>query len=88
MQILEVIPVGFQIIVGYSYSDLKHLKVIMDNMTFNMDSSNPDHVAADRYLHNRFYSELSATLKELDANKSGFPGLKEEDKDGPAPDAQ
>lgn len=65
MNVIQVIPVGYQIIVGYSLDDLKKLKTIMDNMTFNMDSKNPDHVAANEYLHTRFYPELSDTLKEL-----------------------
>jgi len=65
MQVLEVLPVGFRIIVAYSLDDLKHLKIIMDNMTFNMDGDNPAHVAANDYLHGRFYPELADTLKEL-----------------------
>ena len=68
MNVLEVIPVGYQIIVGYSLNELKHLRTIMDNMTFNMDSTIPQHVAANAYLHEKFYPELSQTLKELEAN--------------------
>lgn len=65
MRVIEVIPVGYQIIVGYSLDDLRHLKVIMDNMTFNMDSTDPAHIAANEYLHKQFYPELADTLKEL-----------------------
>jgi len=68
MQVLEVLPVGFRIIVAYSLDDLKHLKTIMDNMTFNMNSEDPAHVAADIYLHTRFYPELADTIKELVPN--------------------
>lgn len=65
MQVLEVLPVGFRIVVVYSLEDLKHLKTIMDNMTFNMDGGDPTHKAANDYLHSRFYPELADTLKEL-----------------------
>ena len=68
MNVLEVIPVGYQIIVGYSLNELRHLRTIMDNMTFNMDSKDPRHIAANAYLHEKFYPELSQTLKELEAN--------------------
>jgi hypothetical protein len=70
MRVIEVIPVGYQIIVGYSLDDLKHLKTIMDHMTFNMDGDDPAHVAANTYLHSRFYPELEDTLKELIPNVS------------------
>ena len=68
MKVLEVIPVGYHIVVGYSMKDMENLKVIMDNMTFNMDKTDPKHVEANEYLHKSFYPELSDTLKELDQN--------------------
>lgn len=65
MKVLEVIPVGYQIIVGYSLGDLEHLKTIMDHMVFEINKNDPKHQAANDYLHNKFYPELADTLKEL-----------------------
>jgi hypothetical protein len=68
MKTMQVIPVGYHIVVGYSMKDLQNLKVIMDNMTFNMNGDDPKHVEANKYLHEVFYPELHDTLKELTPN--------------------
>jgi len=66
MHVLEAIPQDVMLVVQISLKDMRHMKTIMDNMTFNMDGSKPSHVAASKYLHEVWYPVVADTVKEFE----------------------
>ncbi len=65
MQVIEVAPKDIHVLIDFSLKELVQLKLIMDNMTFNMDSSAKEHIDADKFLHEILYTNITELIKEL-----------------------
>ena len=55
MYVVDAVPKDIHYLIDASASELKSLLVLLDNMVFNRDSNNPEHVKADEFLHSEFY---------------------------------
>lgn len=65
MHILEAVPKDIHFLTEFSFVELKHLKVILDNMVFNYDGSIKEHVEAKKYLEKQLYPVVSKTIKDM-----------------------
>lgn len=65
MTVIEVAPKDIHVLVDFPIKELVQLKLIMDNMEFNCDSSNKQHLEANKFLHETFYPAITELLKEL-----------------------
>lgn len=65
MQVIKAIPKDIHILVDIPLIELKHLDTILNNMVFNYDGTNPEHVEAKRYLENGLSIFVSETLGDL-----------------------
>ena len=70
MIVVDVVPKDIHYLLDFSGSDLRNMKTIMDNMEFNADMKNPDHVEADNYLHKVMYPMVSKLLEEVEESGS------------------
>jgi hypothetical protein len=66
MELMSVQPREFLFHFGVSHSDLLKFKIILDNMVFNYDSSQPGHVAAKEYLETKLYPVVVEGLKAVE----------------------
>lgn len=49
------------------------LKVILDNMQFNYDGENPEHVKAEEYLTQVLYPTVNSYIREMVINNGIRP---------------
>jgi len=70
MLVIDVVPKDIHYLLDFSGNDLTKLKTIMDNMEFRCDSTNPDHVLANEYLHDVLYPTVSQLIKEVEESGS------------------
>ena len=71
MELIDVQPKDFMFLFGMTLSDLKKFKLIMDNMQFNFNSKDKNHVAAKVYLEEKLYPTIKAGLQAVeDYNES------------------
>lgn len=66
MHILEAIPKDIHFLTEFSFVELKHLCIILDNMVFNYDSTIPEHVEAKVYLEELLYPTILKTIKDME----------------------
>ena len=52
MQVIKAIPKDIHILIDMPLEELKYLDTILNNMVFNYDGTNPEHMAAKHYLEN------------------------------------
>lgn len=65
MILIDAIPQDIQFVMNMNKSDIKNMKIILDNMVFNYDSSKPAHVEAKKYLEKTLYPLIEDILKEM-----------------------
>lgn len=66
MDLVDVQPKEFMFLYGITLTDLKSLKLILDNMQFNYDGVNKDHIKAKEYLEKKFYPSVQEGLKSVE----------------------
>ena len=65
MRIVDIAPKDIHILVDFSLKELLNLKLVMDNMSFDFDGSNPSHIEAREFLEGPLYQIVTSTIKEL-----------------------
>lgn len=65
MQLIKAIPKDIHLLVDIPLTDLQHLDVILNNMVFNYDGSNPAHVEAKKYLEKSLSPFVTETLEDI-----------------------
>lgn len=71
MDLIEIQPKDFMFLFGMTLTDLTKLKLILDNMQFNFDGTNPDHVAAKEYLETRLYKTVQSGMDAVEEYNNG-----------------
>ena len=66
MDLIDVQPKEFMFMYGVTLTDLKKFRLILDNMQFNYDGNNKDHVAAKKYLEEKLYPSIKEGLKSVE----------------------
>ena len=66
MDLIDVQPKEFMFMYGITLTDLKKFAIILNNMQFNYDGKNKDHVAAKKYLEEKLYSSINDGLKAVE----------------------
>lgn len=64
MIVMDAVPRDIHVIVDFSLSSLKNLRTVLDNMTFDYDSTNPEHVEAKEYLEQVLYPTVNGALEK------------------------
>lgn len=63
MELIDVQPKDFMFLFGMTLTDLKKFKLILDNMQFNYDGANQEHVKAKEYLEEKLYPTVQEGLQ-------------------------
>ena len=63
MNIVDVQPRDVYVLAEFSVKELVLLKVIMDNMTLNYDSTVLIHKEAEEYLNTKFYPKVKEFIE-------------------------
>ena len=71
MDLIDVQPKEFMFMYGVTLTDLKSFKIILDNMQFNYDGSNPEHVKAKKYLEIKLYPAIKQGFKAVEDFENG-----------------
>jgi len=71
MELIDVQPKDFMFLFGMTLTDLKKFKLIMDNMQFNFDSTNKEHIAAKEYLETKLYPTVQSGMKAVEDYNNG-----------------
>lgn len=71
MELIEIQPKEFLFHFGITHTDLLKLRIILENIQFNYDSTIPAHVAAKEYLESKLYPTVVEGLKAVEGNTDG-----------------
>jgi len=71
MNFIQAIPRDIVMLTEVTLTEARHLQTILDNMTFNMDSNKPSHVAANNYLHETLYPNIEKLVHEMEEVDNG-----------------
>lgn len=66
MDLIDVQPKEFMFMYGITLTDLKSFSLILDNIQFNYDGKNPEHVKAKKYLEKKLYPSIQEGLKAVE----------------------
>ena len=72
MELIDVQPQDYMFLFGITLTDLKKLKLILDNMQFDYDSTKKDHMEAKTYLEEKFYPRVKESMDSVNV-KSNSP---------------
>lgn len=73
MELIDVQPQDFMFLFGITLTDLKKLKLILDNMQFNYDSTKKEHIEAKTYLEEKFYPRIIESMESVNGTKPNSP---------------
>lgn len=65
MHVVDAIPKDIHVLMDFSFSDLKHIALILDNMTFDYDGDSQAHIEAANFLKETFYPVITDTVRGL-----------------------
>lgn len=64
MRVLQTVPEDIHLIIDFRLAELMDLFLLLENCTFNYDSSNEAHMKAKEYLEETLYPGLKAIVEE------------------------
>lgn len=68
MEFLEAQSKDILFVLGFSTSDIKHIKMILDRTEITYDEHDPDEKAMVDYLHNKLYPTITWIHKKYMPN--------------------
>ena len=71
MELIDVQPKELLFMYAFTSTDLKKLSLLLNNMQFNCNGADPEHIKAKEYLENKFYPAIEEGMKVMEGTNDG-----------------